>query len=157
MSAAASILNACSDRGDQVRLITTAGSDSGFEGGRGHLEACFLHLATVEPDQTASLLRSLDLLARTSSGGSLVLVVAALATTDLRRLTNLGSRFGKVVTVLFEPSSWDPDGIDQAAPTDVSNLVQVARDQSFLDSWNRTFAPSRPGGGATGAGQRPAP
>ena len=32
VSAAASILNACSDRGDQVRLITTAGSDSGFEG-----------------------------------------------------------------------------------------------------------------------------
>ncbi|HVG87672.1 MAG TPA: DUF58 domain-containing protein [Gaiellales bacterium] len=149
VSAAASILDACANRGDQVRLITTAGSDSGFDGGRHHLEACFLHLATVEPDQSASLQRSLDRLGRGTSGGSLVLIVAALASTDLRRLSNLGSRFGKVVTVLIEPSSWDPDGIDQAAPPDVSNLVQVARDQSFLDGWNRLFGPGRAGGGPT--------
>jgi hypothetical protein len=114
-----------------------------------------MHLATVPLDQAASLQRSLDVLSRSSTGGSLVLVVAALATTDLKRLTNLGARFGKVVTVLFEPSSWDPDGVDQAAPPDVGNLVQVARGLSFLDSWNRTFAPARgfdPTSGASLAG-----
>jgi uncharacterized protein (DUF58 family) len=143
VSAAASILNACFSRGDQVRLITTAGSDSGFEGGRHHLEACFMHLATVGLEQSASMQRTLDLLGRSSTGGSLVLVVAALATTDLKRLTNLGSRYAKVVTVLFEPSSWDPDGVDQAAPPDVGNLVQVVRNLPFLDSWNRVFGPGR--------------
>jgi uncharacterized protein (DUF58 family) len=161
VSAAASVLNACSTRGDQVRLVTTAGSDSGFEGGRAQLEACFLHLATVELDQSASLQRSLDALARSNAGGSLVLVVAALAAMDLKRLTNLGFRYGRVVTVVFEPSSWDPDGVDQAAPPDVAHLVQVRRGRSFLDSWNAAIGSGRsaPAGGrgphAPAAGGRP--
>jgi uncharacterized protein (DUF58 family) len=142
VSAAASVLVACSTRGDQVRLSTTSGVDSGFEGGRTHLESCLLHLATIELDQAASLQRSLDRLGRTSPGGSLVLVVAGLAITDLRRLAALGNRFGRVVTVLFEPSAWDPHGIDKPPP-DLANLVRVTRGVPFLDAWNREVGTRR--------------
>lgn len=150
VSAAASVLNANFARGDQVRLTTTAGSDSGYEGGRPHLESILLHLATIQEDQGASLQRSLETLGRTNSGGSLVVVVAALATTDLNRMKALNGRFGKIVTVLFEPSSWDSDGVDQAPPAGVPNLVRVTRQTTFLDAWNSQFAsgsrlPRRPG------------
>lgn len=142
VSAAASILNSCFNRGDQVRLVTTTGADSGFEGGRAHLESCLLHLATISVDQGASLQRSLDQLGRATTGGSLVLVVAGLATTDLQRLGGLRRRFGTVVTVVFEPSSWDPDGVDQAPPGGIDNLVRVTRQLPFLDAWNRFFQPT---------------
>jgi uncharacterized protein (DUF58 family) len=140
VSAATSVLNACFSRGDEVRLTTTAGSDSGYDGARPHLESILLHLATIQLDQGASLQRSLEMLSRANTGGSLVLIVAALATTDLKRLGSLAARFGKIVTVLFEPSAWDPDGIDQAPPGGVVNLVRVTRSTAFLEAWNRMFA-----------------
>ena len=92
VSAAASVLNACSGRGDQVRLITTAGTDSGFEGGRGPPGGLLPppgHRRTST--RPPSLQRSLDLLGADLGGGSLVLVVATLATTDLRRLARTWS------------------------------------------------------------------
>jgi uncharacterized protein (DUF58 family) len=144
VSAAASVLVACSTRGDQVRLTTSAGTDSGFEGGRAHLESCLLHLATIEVDQGASLQRALDRLGRATPGGSLVLVVASLATTDLHRLNGLTGRFGRVVTVLFEPSAWDPAGADNPPP-DVGNLVRVTARSSFLEAWNREVGNRRTG------------
>ncbi len=159
VSAAASVLLAAFAGGDQVRLVTTAGADSGFGVVRGHVEACLERLALVETDQGASLQRSLDVLTRSGGGGTVVLVVAALASTDLVRLGGMRNKFGRVVTVLFEPSSWDPDGIDQAAPSGVGNLVRVTRDAGFADAWTQTVRPTRtPAGrtvGATAGGTQP--
>ncbi|MPY95837.1 MAG: DUF58 domain-containing protein [Acidimicrobiia bacterium] len=140
VSAAASVLNAAVQRADQVRLVTTSGLDSGFEVGRAQLEGCLLHLATAQIEPGASLHRSLELLARKASGGTLVLVAAALAASDLRRLSSLSLRFGRVVTVMFEPSSWDPSGVDQAAPG-LSNLVRVTAGTPFAQAWNDRFGP----------------
>jgi uncharacterized protein (DUF58 family) len=141
VSAASSVLNAAVGRADHVRLVTTGGLDSGFAAGRSQLEACLLHLATVAVDPGASLQRSLELLAGKSSGGTLVIVAAALATSDLRRLNGLGLRYGRVVTVVFEPSSWDPSGVDQAAPAGLANLVRVTAQAPFARCWDDRFAP----------------
>lgn len=140
VSAAASVLNAAVDRADHVRLVTTGGLDSGFAAGRSQLESCLLQLATVAVDRTASLNRSLELLAGRAAGGTLVIVAAALATSDLLRLNGLGLRYGRVVTVVFEPSSWDPSGVDQAPPTGLANLVRVTAEAPFAKAWDDRFA-----------------
>jgi len=140
VSAAASVLSACSGRGDQVRLATTGGSDSGFQGGRAHLDSCLLHLATVGLQPEASLLASVEAVGRSTPGGALVLVTAALTQSERQRLSGLGGRFAKVVVVLFEPSSWDADGVDRAAPASVVDLVRVTREATFAEAWNRRFA-----------------
>lgn len=142
VSAAASVLTAVA-RTDQVRLVTTGGLDSGFGSGRPQLESCLLHLATCELDRRATLHRSLELLSRKSSSGTLVIIAAALAASDLRRIDGLTRRFGRVVTVVFEPSSWDPSGVDQAAPPGLAHLVRATADSPFEQSWDRQF------GGAT--------
>jgi uncharacterized protein (DUF58 family) len=149
VSAAASALLAAFTGGDQVRLVTTAGADSGFGLVRGHVEACLERLALVERDQAASLQRSLELLTRDGGGGTLVMVVAALASTDLVRLTGLRNRFGRQVTVLFEPSSWDETAVDQAALPGVPNLVRVTRDVSFVDAWTQIMRPTTGGRAST--------
>jgi hypothetical protein len=46
------------------------------------------------------------------------------------------------VTVLFEPSAWDPHGIDKPPP-DLANLVRVTRGVPFLDAWNREVGTRR--------------
>jgi uncharacterized protein (DUF58 family) len=137
VSAAASILVACFGRGDQVRLFTSDRVDSGFGNGRSHLDALLDHLAVVQLDQAASIQASFDELGRVSGGGSLVLVVAALSSNDLVRFAGLRKRYGHVVTVMFEPSSYDPDGVDQAAPIGVQKLLRVTRSSPFAEVWNR--------------------
>jgi uncharacterized protein (DUF58 family) len=140
VSAAASILVACFGRGDQVRLFTSDRVDSGFGNGRGHLDALLDHLAIVRLDQAASIQASFDELGRVAGGGSLVLVVAALSSNDLVRFSSLRKRYGNVVTVMFEPSSYDPDGVDQAAPAGVSKMLRVTRTTPFAETWNRNNA-----------------
>jgi uncharacterized protein (DUF58 family) len=140
VSAAASILVACFGRGDQVRLFTSDRVDSGFGNGRAHLDALLDHLAVVQLDQAASIQASFDDLGRVAGGGSLVLVVAALSSNDLVRFAGLRKRYGHVVTVVFEPSSYDPDGVDQAAPIGVQKLLRVTRSMPFAEVWNRNNA-----------------
>ncbi len=146
VSAAASVLSGAVHRGDQVRLVTTGGFDSGFGSGRSQLEAVFVQLATVRVDQLASLHRCLELLARRGSGGgSLVVVAAGLGAQDQRRVNGLAARFGRIVTVLFEPSSWDPTGVDQAVPTR-AGVVRVTAEQPFALAWASQFGRAAPTG-----------
>lgn len=144
VSAAASVLAACTARGDQVRLYTSDRVDSGFRNGRAHLDSLLNHLAIVSVDQAASIQASFDELSRSGGGGSLVLIVAALSSNDLTRLSSLRKRFSHVVTVVFEPSSYDPNGVDQAPPLGASRLISVTRDQPFAEAWNRRNAVASP-------------
>jgi uncharacterized protein (DUF58 family) len=133
-SAAASILVAASGRGDQIRLVTTDRSDSGFGLGRLHLDAALQHLALAQLDQGASFQATLDDVGRRGGGGTLVVVLASLATDDLARYRLLGRRFANVVTVLFEPSSHSPGAADGPAPM-LPNLVRVTGTTSLLEAW----------------------
>jgi uncharacterized protein (DUF58 family) len=107
VSAAASVVTATARRQDLVRLVTTAGSDSDFSPGTEHVHAILEHLAVVDLDPQANLHRTLDLLARRSSGGALVAIVADVPAEDIRALHLLRAKFGSVTIVQVDRSAWD--------------------------------------------------
>ena len=100
VSAAASICRASQQRGDQIRLITTADFDSGYGSDSAHLYKIYEHLALVGPD-AGTLVGAIERLGREHGGGLLVAVAAAVDGTEPRSLMPLGSQFSSKTVVLF--------------------------------------------------------
>jgi uncharacterized protein (DUF58 family) len=142
ISAAASIVTAGARRQDLVRLIGTDGSDSGFAAGHAHVEAIMEHLAAADASHDAAFRRVLDRIARSTTGGALIVVAADLPPREVEELTRLRQRFGAVVVVRFERSSWDPSApVEPAHPTDPT--LRVTGEQPFVTAWNNRMARSR--------------
>ena len=156
ISAAASTVTAGSRRQDLVRLVATDGTDSGFAAGHAHIEAILERLASVEATNDSALRRVVDRLARSTSGGALVVVAASIDPVDLDRLLRLRHRFGSVTLVQFEPSSWGDTDIpaDPAAParpsgaSDPRAVVRVTADTPFPVAWRQAISRRRQGGNA---------
>ncbi len=110
ISAGASIVTANARRQDLVRLVSTDGGDSGFAAGHPHVESILEHLASVAPTNEANYRRVIDRLARSSTGGALVVVVALMPGAELEQLVRLRNRFGSLRIVQFDPSSWGSTG-----------------------------------------------
>ncbi|MGD9750181.1 MAG: DUF58 domain-containing protein [Acidimicrobiia bacterium] len=151
VSAAASVLVAAHGRGDQIRLVCTNRSDSGFGLGPSHLDALLHHLALLKTDGRAALQTGLDDLVRKGVGGSLVIVVGALNSADVPRFNGITRRFGTVATVVFEPGA-DPTisaaatataaaATDQQGGVAISGLPHLLRcnpGDHFATLWNRS-------------------
>jgi len=133
VSAAASVVAAVARRRDLVRLVTTAGSDSGFGPGHDHVEAIMEHLAVVPASSTASLRSVVERLARDSTGGAIVAVVAAVPDEDLRAIAGLRSRYGSVTPVVVDRSAWDPAA--PVGPSPAMAAVHVTRSAPFPEAW----------------------
>lgn len=140
VSAVASILVAAHGRDDQIRLTSTDGADSGFGLGRSHLDALLHHLALVRTDPAASLQAGLDGLARTGTGGSLVIVAGNLGANDLGRLTNVRRRFGTVAVIVFdEPDGGPADGAPLDASTvPAAHVLRCGPGVDFATTWNQS-------------------
>jgi uncharacterized protein (DUF58 family) len=150
ISAAASIINAGARRQDLVRLITTDGADSGFAAGHGHVEAIMEHLASVEASHDAAFRRVVERAARSSTGGALVVVCAALMpAADRDRLLRLRRRFGSLTLVCFDPSSWDPAAPE--VPHDGDGILWVTRSRPFPAAWDQAVRSRRGPSGTRGA------
>ncbi|MEX2294252.1 MAG: DUF58 domain-containing protein [Acidimicrobiales bacterium] len=134
VSAAASIVAATARRRDLVRLITSAGSDSDFSSGTDHLEAIMEHLAVLSASSSGSLRRSVEMLARRSTGGALVIVVADATDADLRAAASLRSRYGSLTIVQIDRSAWDPGAAVGGRPEEA--VLHVTRDAPFAEGWN---------------------
>ena len=134
VSAAASIVAATARRRDLIRLITSAGSDSDFSSGVDHVEAIMEHLAVLSATSTGSLRRSIEMLARRSTGGALVVIVADATDADLRAAAGLRGRYGSLTVVQVDRSAWD----HRAAVGDASGgaVLRITRDQPFATAWN---------------------
>ena len=148
VSAAASIVAACWRRGALVRLVTTAGLDSGFAAGSGHVEAIFEQLAAVGPSRHERLAGVLTNLRRAGNAGGLAAVLTAdVADGDLERLARLHVRYGSLTVVLFERSSYVAPGAParQGPVPPVAHLVRVTDRLPFAAAWNRTMAAPRQG------------
>jgi uncharacterized protein (DUF58 family) len=143
ISAGASIIAAGARRQDLVRLVSTDGTDSGFAGGHAHIESVMEHLASVEATNDTGFQRVLDLLARSSGGGALVVVVALASPPDLDRLARLRRRFGSLTIVQFDRSAWDPSSPTAAGELAGEALMRITGVSSFADTWNQATRPSR--------------
>lgn len=142
ISAAASVLTAGARRQDLMRLVLTDGSDSGFAAGHAHVEAIMEHLACLEAGHDTAWRRVLDRLARSSTGGALVVVAAEVAPDELDALARLRGRFGAVTIVRFDRSSWDP--LTEPAPGRVEpGVLLVTRDRPFPVAWSQRVGPRR--------------
>lgn len=143
ISAAASILSANARRQDLVRLVSTDGGDSGFAAGHAHVESILEHLASVHATNEANYRRVIDRIARSSTGGALVVVVAQMPSVELEQVVRLRNRFGSLRIVHFDPSSWGSTG---AAPADMpprEGIIHVTAALPFAEAWNRTVRPYR--------------
>lgn len=144
VSVAASIVTATARRRDLIRLITTAGSDSDFAPGRDHVDAILEHLAVVPlAAHGATLGQTVDELARRSTGGALVAVVAEVPDQDLRAIASLRWRYGSVTTVLVDRAVRDrpaPVGPPLGVP-----VLRVTRDTPLAAAWGAHLAAVRAG------------
>ena len=139
VSAAASIVTACWRRRDLARLLVTDGTDSGFAAGHTHVEAIMEYLATVELSGTASMRAVIEALARSASGGALVVVVAAVPSAEMDALLRLRRRFSSVTVVAFgERPKAEPRFMSRDGSTSV---IVVGKDQSFADEWDAAMRP----------------
>ena len=151
VSAAASVVTATSRRQDLIRFLSTGGFDSDFGPDSEHVAAIMEHLAVVRTDQLGDLQRTLGLLNRRGSGGTLVAVVAGVAAEDLRSLLALRTRYGSVTVVHLDRSAWDPSA-PVALPLD-AGVLHVTRDAPFTDAWT-TYVRAAAGGRARVASPR---
>jgi uncharacterized protein (DUF58 family) len=143
ISAVASIVAAGSRRQDLVRVAVTDGFDSGFAAGNAHVERILEHLARMTASNDAGFRRMLDSLARTSTGGALVVVGADLAPTDVERIARLRRRFGSVTLVKFDPASYGATGPMATPPPAREGVLRIAT-APFAATWDQAFARDRP-------------
>lgn len=150
VSAAASVAVAASGRGDAVRLLTTAGHDSGTGTGQAHTAAILDHLATVARTPSGGGAGAVDRLTATGGGGALVVVASLADRVELRPLLALGRRFGALVLVRFHPSSWGATGPELDDVEVAGTEVRVDATTPFAAAWDRAVRGRRRAGATTG-------
>ena len=143
VSAAASIVAACWQRGSLVRLVTTDGLDSGYGSQHAHVEAIMETLASVDLARDDRLAAVLGSLTRPGNAGGLVALFTAEAPTkEVQSVARLQFRFASLTVVLFDRSAYDlsvaPGGRRRASPV-AGSVVRVDGSQSFAAAWNQTF------------------
>jgi uncharacterized protein (DUF58 family) len=119
VSATASLLLAATVRGDEIRLVTTDGTDSGYGAGPSALTALLEYLAAVAPAERGGE-------SRIEHPGTLVAVTTPAGMTTTASAVGPGRRF----LVVFERS---PD--DDIGRVDSHGVVRVGVAQSFAAVW----------------------
>ena len=141
VSAAASILSGSSDAGALVRLVTTAGLDSGFGSGPEHLEAGLAALATVGPSGPGGLRHFLSASRAVGSGSAIAIVTtSALSPSDAAAVARLRDRAGLVVVVAVERDGRPPEGVTGIVARPGAGLLRVlpvGTGRSLAEAWNQ--------------------
>src|SRR4051812_36110919 len=144
VSAAASIVAACWQRGSLVRLVTTDGVDSGYGSQHAHIEAIMETLASVEPTRDDRLAGVLGSLTRPGNAGGLVALFTAEAPTKGGGgIARLQFRFASLTVVLFDRSAYDTTTAArgrQPTSSASSSVVRVDGTHSFPAAWNQAFS-----------------
>ncbi|MBV8161811.1 MAG: DUF58 domain-containing protein [Acidimicrobiia bacterium] len=155
VSAAASIVASCWQRGSLVRLVTTDGVDSGYGAAHAHVEAIMERLASVGPTRDDRFTGVLGGMTKPGNAGGLVCLFTAEAPAqEVQNVARLQWRFASLTVVLFDRSAYDPT---QAAPGrrgpdgPGGSVVRVDGATSFAAAWNQAFS-GRTVGAARGFG-----
>jgi uncharacterized protein (DUF58 family) len=156
VSAAACLLTASWQAGALVRLVTSAGLDSGFAPGHAHLEAVMEHLAVVGASPDDDLHAVLARLRRTGNGGAVAVITTDdAAGADLEAFARLRGRFDWLSIVILGAAHPGPTGTVGGARLGRATVVPVAPSAGFAAAWSRFT--SLQTAGATPAGPRPRP
>jgi uncharacterized protein (DUF58 family) len=140
VSAAASVHDASRRRHSLIRMVTTDGTDSGFAAGNAHADAILEHLATVDASRHDRFAGATATLRRAGNGGSLAVITTDRATPqDLDAIARLRSRYGVVVLVIVEQSSYEAVPVRRAPAQvpPVSAVVRVTAESSFANAWEQ--------------------
>jgi uncharacterized protein (DUF58 family) len=129
VSAAASLLVASAERGDEVRLVTTDGTDSGYTAGATATATLLEYLASVVPTKGIAW-------AHVDHPGTLVALTTPGAEAGGTPVIGPGRRF----VILFERSP--SDSVGRSAPRG-GGVVRVAHDDSFAPAWARALEHAR--------------
>lgn len=136
VTAAASIVVACSRQHFLLRLVTTAGHDSGFGSGAAHVEAIMEHLAVVQTVGNADLASMVAPLRRAGSSGALAVLLGGSEPADVDAVTRLRRTHGHLTTVGFTTRAPEQPG----SP---SNLLLLGPAEPFGPAWNLAMATRR--------------
>lgn len=120
VSATASLLIAAAAQGDEVRLVTTDGTDSGYGAGAGAVSAALEYLAEVGTTAAGAEVR-------VDHPGTLVALTTPAGVSTTGSAVGPGRRF----LVVFERSPGDAGGRDRSR----RDLVRVAPHQAFAAAW----------------------
>ena len=130
VSAAASVLAASHERGDELALITTDGTVDMVGVARHDLGTILDRLARVERSHDASLARAAVALNRAPVQGSLVAVLGS-GTEESSELLRIARSFSSTIVVRFPPAG---------AATDFAAGAVVPPDAAFAPAWHQTIA-----------------
>jgi uncharacterized protein (DUF58 family) len=143
VSATASIVMATARRQDLIRLVTTAGTDSGFAPGSDHVQALMEHLAVVPTTSSGSLRRAVEALSKHSNGGAVVVVMGDAGAEDLRAVASLRARYGSLTIVQIDRSAWDPEAGESSGGA--TGALRVTGRTPFAEAWEGHVARTRRG------------
>jgi len=136
VSAAASVVLAARRRDDLVRLMTTSGTDTGFNPSEGR-DVALDHLAVVQQSEGADLVATMEALTRAGGGGSSVVgLFGASSSTDHAVL----SEKVNASTIVFFGDQATPVAAGAGLRSRVVLTIGVADD--FATKWNQATADS---------------
>lgn len=101
VAAAASIVVAANRQRSLVRLVTSAGLDSGFGAGGSHVESILEHLSLVQPGAGGTLAGVLGTVRRAGNGGAIAALVGGRAPGDVAAAGRLRTTYGHCTVVAF--------------------------------------------------------
>lgn len=136
VSAAASMVVACRDRDDTVRLLTTAGVDTGFTNPDEHIDQVLDILALLTQRARGNFAATVELLAQ-HSFGAFTAIVGRAAPTELAMVAEYGVRFGSSMMVQFSGEATQIERqLGVASPT----MVTVGPEEEFAPRWEQSLA-----------------
>jgi uncharacterized protein (DUF58 family) len=126
VSAAASIVVACSKRRFILRLVTTGGDDSGSGAGAAHVEQILERLATVHTDRSGHLAGAATALRRAGAAGGALTVLLGGRAEDAEVVARLRRSFSHCTALSFREAAGMPGG---------AGLHVVDDEHPFSDVW----------------------
>ena len=136
VSAAASIAVASSARGDQIRVVTTDGQDSGYGTGPHHLTRILAQLALVEQSDH-QLAAALDQLTSAGSSGAVVAITTGDDALDGAIMRRAAASYRRRVIVLF--AQGDATAVGSEAAVRSTTVIRVDANTRFAEAWAREF------------------
>ena len=142
VSAAAGVAAAACDGEGLLRLVTTAGADSGSAGGPGHLTSVLDLLATVQSHEGGGAGPLTSALAGDEGATAVLVTTRSVPPGDLEALARLGPHCALLVAVLVDRWSGGGRAPQPSVPAAFDLVVAVAGEVPFGVAWERAVSRS---------------